>query len=164
MTRLLSIFAILFLLSNCNNAPTPSEKVTETTVQTPPPPPPKPTYPGLPLEKAQYLWDHCDYIDYVFFHLPISMSLYQQNSIRYSIQHIASDPPIIKSECQPIGRIFYQEKGENIAEADIYFQEGCAYFIFMENNKKTYANNMTEQGIIYLNENIARTMGGQNSQ
>ncbi len=40
-------------------------------------------------------------------------------------------------------------------EADLYFQEGCTYYVFLKNNKPAYANLMTDDAIGYMN-NIMR--------
>ncbi|RMF24674.1 MAG: hypothetical protein D6765_11430 [Bacteroidetes bacterium] len=117
-----------------------------------------PALPSLPYETVQYLWENCDYVDYVFYQLPISMSMSDQNSIRYSISHIAQDAATLNPNCPAIGRIFFQEKGENILEADIHFGEGCRYFVFLKEGKPAYANLITDVGVQYLNERITQAM------
>ncbi len=121
-------------------------------------------YPGLPLDTLQMLWNRCDFIDYVFYYKNFSVSQNQQADIRASLRHIADEAPAIVPSCQPIGRIFYQVEGENRLEADLYFQEGCTYFIFYENGKKAYANTMMPAGIQFFNQIMstgAQTPGGQ---
>lgn len=114
----------------------------------------QPTLPSIPLETVEYLWANCDYVDYVFYDLPISMSLDNQRSVQYVLQHISDAPAPLLPECKPIGRIFYQVKGENALMADLYFSQGCTYFVFLENDKPKYANYMTEKGVAYLNDNF----------
>lgn len=140
----------LVLMTNCNN----NSGSTNKSAVSPPPPPPVATLPSIPLDTMQMLWEKCDYVDYLFYQLPISMSLNEQTSIRYALRQIAAEPAPLKPECQPIGRIFFQVKGENAAQADIFFSPGCTYFVFYENGKKTYSNYMTEEGIQYLNNQL----------
>ncbi|MCO6476760.1 MAG: hypothetical protein J5I94_09065 [Phaeodactylibacter sp.] len=109
-------------------------------------------YPGLPLDTLQMLWNKCDFIDYVFYYKDFSVSQNQQADIRASLRHIADEAPAIQPACQPIGRIFYQVQGENRLEADLYFQEGCAYFVFYENGEKAYANTIMPAGIQFFNQ------------
>ncbi len=145
----LFLFAILLISFSCNNA---SESAAEETTEAAA----EPTLNSLPVESVQYLWENCDYIDYMFYYLPISMSLNEKGAIQYALRHISADAAIINPECKPIGRVFYQVKGENALEADIFFQEGCTYFKFLNNNKPVFANYMTDDGIKYLNDNIKK--------
>jgi hypothetical protein len=143
----------LVLMTNCNNNSDSAGKSSDTT---PPPPPLAATLPSIPLETMQMLWEKCDYVDYLFYELPISMSLNEQTSIRYALRQVAADPAPLKPECKPIGRVFFQVKGENAAEADIFFTTGCTYFVFYVDGKKTYSNYMTEEGIQHLNNTLMK--------
>lgn len=157
--RFLPLLLLVFLWS-CDSESTTKKTTTETVPSTNPAPAPtaktEALYPAYPVEKLKYLFDNCDYVDYVFYELPMSMSLNEQGSIQYSVSHVSTDPAQINANCKSIGRIFYQLKGENIAEAEIVFNapEKCSYFIFYDNGKKAYANQMTEGGIKYLQQNI----------
>lgn len=104
-------------------------------------------YPSIPDSTMQMLWDRCDYMDYVFYHLDFSMSQERQNDIRQSLLHISQGVPSIDPSCRAIGRVFYQIEGENVLEADIFFSPDCQYYIFYENGKKRYANTLTPAGI-----------------
>jgi hypothetical protein len=104
------------------------------------------TYPSITKEMVQMLWEKCDYVDFVFYYLNFSMSQKVQNSIRQTIAHISSTVPQIDPNCKPIGRLFFQAEGKNIAEADIFYSNGCAYYIFYENGQYAYANQMLPQG------------------
>lgn len=116
-------------------------------------------YPSLPLDTLQMLWDQCDYIDYVFYYKDFSVSQNQKTDIQASIRHISEEVPAIQPDCQPIGRVFYQVQGENRLEAELYFNQGCTYFIFYEDGKKTYANAMMPAGIQFFNQIMST--GGQ---
>ena len=109
-------------------------------------------YPSLPLDTLQLLWNQCDYIDYVFYYKDFSVSQNQRGDIQNAIRSISEDVPVIQPNCQPIGRIFFQVQGENRLEADLHFSQGCTYFIFYENGKKTYANTIMPAGVQFFNQ------------
>ncbi len=113
-------------------------------------PPAGETYPSLPQERAQYLWDNCDYIDIIFYQLDFTMSLDQQGSIRKALQHFSREPATISPGCQPAGRIFYQSQGDILAEADLYFDPQCQMFLFYEDGRKAYTNGMTPAGLEFF--------------
>ena len=113
-----------------------------------------PSLPGLPIEKLQDLWNRCDFIDIVFYDLPISMSMDEKSSIQALLRQIAADPAPQPPNCKPAGRVSYQVEGENELEADIYFNQGCTYYVFLEDGKPAYANLMMPEGIYYFNSTI----------
>lgn len=118
------------------------------------------TYPSIPAEKVKMLWDNCDYVDFVFYYLNFSMSQKVQNSIRQTIAHISTEVPLIDPNCQPIGRLFFQSQGKNISEADIFYSNGCAYFVFYEDGKYAYANKMHPNGTKFY-DNIFKQVQAQ---
>lgn len=121
------------------------------------PPPAKEVLPGLPATTARLLWDSCTLIDYVFFDLPISMSMDQQNSIRTVLRHIGGKAPeALNPACKPIGKIYYQVKGNIILNASLYLSDSCAYFVFYEGEQKKYANLLTEEGYKFYKQTIDR--------
>lgn len=124
-----------------------------------------PTYPSISQATLQKLWNECDYVDYVFYDLPISMNQSDQPSIRGAIRQIAQESPIINPNCKSIGRIFYQIKGENYLEADLYFASDCVYFLFLEDGKPKYANRLTAEAIQFY-QNIFKQLqnAGQSGQ
>lgn len=160
--RFLPLLLLVFLWS-CNGDTTQKTPTVETpTTTTPVKTKTTATYPAYPQNKLEYLFNQSDYIDYVFYELPMSMSLNEKGSVQYAISHVSTTPAQINPNCKSLGRIFYQLKGENIAEAEIVFNapEQCSYFIFYENGKKAYANQMTEDGIKYLQQNIMNAVKG----
>lgn len=123
--------------------------------------------PPLPMDRAKSLWETCDYIDYVFYELPFSMSLDQKSDIQGTVRHISASPvPVLKPECKSIGRIFFQANGENILSAEFYFavKEGCFYYVFIEDNKPTYANLLTEDAVAYYNKTFSMVRSQTNGQ
>ena len=123
---------------------------------------PAPTLPSIPAETVQKLWDECDYIDFVYFELPISSSMQDKAAIQHALRHIAAQPAPLLPNCKPIGRIFYQIEGANFLEADIHYGQGCNYLVFYQNGKKIYSNYMTQDGITYITGQIeyAKKMTG----
>lgn len=113
-------------------------------------------YPSIPLATVQMLWEKCDYIDVVFYYTNFSMSASTQGDIRNNIRHISEEAPRINPACKAIGRIFFQVDGVNVAEADMHYADGCNFFIFYENGKKTYANYMTDAGIAFYKNIFAQ--------
>ena len=112
MKYFLLLATIIGMLSCKNDA---SDSTTaNTTISTPPPATPSIIYPSISGETMQYLVDNCDYVDYVFYELPISMSLQEKAAIHYSLSHISTQSAIINPGCKAIGRLFYQVKGERI--------------------------------------------------
>jgi len=153
LLQILSIALVGLLAMQCGDS------TTENTTPAPVTQVQADTFPSIPIPKLQDLWENCDYIDYVFYQLPISMSLDQDNSIKYALSHISSSGAPKKPECKSIGRVFYQVKGENQEEAELYFSEGCTFFVFLENGKPKYGNYMTPTGAQYLNNTFQSASG-----
>lgn len=118
------------------------------------------TYPSIPLERLEYLWDNADYMDVIFYDLPISMNQNSLENIRSTLIHISDQTPQILPECKSIGRIFFQVEGKAIETAEIYFQQGCTFYLWLENDQPAFANMMTEDGISFYN-NIFRQVQEQ---
>ena len=116
-------------------------------------------YTGLPVDTLTMLYEQCDYIDYVFYYTNFSVNQSDPQAIRSALSHIAEEVPVIKPSCQPVGRLFYQVKGENRLVADLYFnpEAGCVYYIFMEEGKPAYANKMMPAGINFMKNLLERT-------
>jgi hypothetical protein len=114
------------------------------------------SYPPLPNNIAQDLYNRCDFVDYIFYDpsLPMSISLIEQSSIRSTFAHIGPEKAMTDGTCKPTGRVMFQHKGEYIIEADFYLRDECTYYIFMVNGKPTYANAMSQAGITFFSNNI----------
>ena len=105
------------------------------------------TYPMLPVAEHQWLANNCDYIDYLYYELPMSMSFHEKASIVSAIAHISDQPAPMSIPCKSIGRVSYQQNGEIRLEAEMYYAKGCTYFVFLKNNKPVYGNAMTPAAI-----------------
>ncbi len=116
---------------------------------------------SIPFETISYVFENCDYVDYVFYNTNFSISQNEKASIQGAIAQISKTPATLDPNCKAIGRVFYQIDGKNHLEADLYFQEGCYYYVFLENNKPKYANVMTDEGIAYFKNIMARAQSVQ---
>lgn len=117
------------------------------------------TLPKIPMEIMKNLWDNCTGIDYIFHHLPFSMSQTDQGAIRSNLSYFENkEVPSIPANCKPIGRAFFQINGDVAHDVDLYYTEGCKYFILMENEKPKYANLMSETGDKFFNNMILQAM------
>ena len=114
--------------------------------------------PMIPNALMQVLIDSTDYVDYLFYDMDFSMSMDNKQGVMYSLAKIGEKPAPLNATCKPIGRIFYQIKGRNAAEADLYFSKGCTYLVFMKENSPVYANSMSEVGKTFLNNQFSAIM------
>lgn len=104
-------------------------------------------YPVLPIQQQSYLFENVESIDYIFQDLPFSLSQSEKPSIQTKIAGISQNG-VKANGCSPIARMFFQIKGEILFEADVYFTPpDCHYYVFLENGKALYANQMGEQNI-----------------
>ena len=113
------------------------------------------SYPSLTNEIVENIAQNCDYIDYIFYDLPISISQDNKQAIISNINFISKIvPSSIPNACKSMGRKFFHIDGEIILEADVYLNtlEDCYFYVFYENGKKTYANKISSDGVkFYLN-------------
>ena len=148
MRYLFVLFLAAISLQACNQ----EQKGQQTDTPATQPAPALATLPGIPMEMLKNLWDNCDGMDYVFYNLPISMSLDNQPSIQNALSQIAEKPAAVLPQCKSIGRIFFMIEGENILMAELYFAPECTYFVFLQDDKPAYANYMTSHGVQYFND------------
>ncbi len=120
-----------------------------------------PRYPGISTEEMQNLWDKTTAIDYIFYKLPISMSMTEKPAIQNILRQIANQPGLIDDSCKAMGRVFFQENGNPLAEADFFFSPGCTYFVFHEDQKPVKANQMTPEGITFFQQLLDNASQGQ---
>lgn len=80
------------------------------------------------------------------------MSLDEKASIQNTFAQVSQLPATVNPNCgkQGIARITYQIKGEIVAESEMFFSDGCKYFVFYEEGKPKYSNQITPQGVEYL--------------
>ncbi len=111
--------------------------------------------PSLTTAYMQKIATSCDYIDYIFYDLPISISQDEKSAIMSNINFISRETVgAYSSNCKSMGRKSFQSDGEIILEADIYLDKanGCYFYVFLEDGKPTYANKISKDGInFYFN-------------
>ena len=159
MLKYIASFVILFSLVSCNNdkpapkaKPQPIQKAAPAVAS-------KPGYPRIPNELLLKMWNEGQMIDYLFHDLPFSMNQNEIASIRTNMTYISEKPlDKIPTKCKPIARQFYQVGGEIVFEGDIYFSEGCQFYVFLVDGKPMYGNYMSEAGIQFFNNMIAQAM------
>lgn len=109
----------------------------------------------LPQDIKQNLFAKCDYIDYTFYNFDFSMSQGDPNAVRSNLALLSDEvQPDIPSECKPIGRKYYHINGEIVMEAELYFAENCAFYIYKKDNTTLYGNKLSPQGINFYNNII----------
>jgi len=104
------------------------------------------TFPSIPLERLQYIFENATYMDATFYNLPISINQSEQPQIQATIGGIAEATMPLEAGCTAIGHIWFQVNGKNIEEADIFYNEKCVGYLWYENGKPAYSNMMTEAG------------------
>ncbi|MCB0631935.1 MAG: hypothetical protein R2824_03595 [Saprospiraceae bacterium] len=117
-------------------------------------------YPSLPPERMVALYNNVDYIDFVFYYTNFSMNQSDNASIKATLSNVSADVPGIDPACQPIGSLFFQSKGQELIQAELYFTENCVYYVWLENGQRTYANKMTPNGFKFY-ERVFTQAGGQ---
>ena len=118
----------------------------------------QPQYPAKPIDQLQLLYKTCDYVDYTFYELPMSMSFDNTGAIQQVISLLSLTPPLLIDKCKPTGRAFFQKNGEDLAVAEFYLQDGCNIFVFLENGKPAYANLLTPDGINWYRNSISKAL------
>jgi hypothetical protein len=111
--------------------------------------------PGFPKALIEKMLKEVDYIDYIFYKLPISASQDEKNSINSNIFFISPEPAgDIPESCKPIGRKFFNIKGETIIAADVYFSDGCNFYVFLEDEKPIYSSKLSPEGVNFYSSII----------
>ncbi|MBT8233629.1 MAG: hypothetical protein HKO66_16940 [Saprospiraceae bacterium] len=112
-------------------------------------------YEMLPADILRKMWNEAESLDYIFHHLPFSMNQTEKPSIQANMTYIEQAPqPNVPQGCTPAARQFYQVNGNIELEADIYFSEGCYFYVFIIDGKPKYANKMSEAGKNFFNTMI----------
>ncbi len=119
--------------------------------------------PSITMAELNILWEYCNQVDYIYYDLPFSTNLDDQYSIQQSLRHISETPvPLaVKNNCKPISRVFYKNSGEDLIEAEVYFSEGCTFFVFFKDGKPAFSNLMTETGVKHYSDVLQKAAGLQ---
>ena len=109
--------------------------------------------PLFPQEKTKVLFEKCDYVSMIF-------NTYSGQSINLSdpdkAKGIMANLLTLRKPENPICRnafayISFSGQGKMLAEADIFFESGCTYLVFRENNQYSSICQMGDKGIRTLN-------------
>lgn len=112
--------------------------------------------PPLPLEQQSYLFENVEGIDYIFNDLPFSVSQADKPSIQANIAGISRDG-VEQLDCSPMGRMFFQVRGEIVLEADVYYTPPqCVYYVYFEDGQPKYANKMTANNASFYQQFLDR--------
>ncbi|MDX1410303.1 MAG: hypothetical protein R3330_19265 [Saprospiraceae bacterium] len=109
-------------------------------------------YPALPDELRARLWNTCDYVDIIFYESPVSMSQTEAPAIRGTLGYLAGTPAIPDANCTSLGRISFMQQGEIIIEADMYSQNNCHYFLFLQDGNVVYAEALSNAGMNFFRQ------------
>ena len=115
-----------------------------------------PTYPALGNEVLSRLYAETEKVDIIFYNLPISVNQEDAPSAKNTALYVSPASPNITKVCQPIARLTWVSQGTIAKEADVYFESGCQYFLFIENNQPIAANAMVQSGIDFFNNIISQ--------
>jgi len=121
-----------------------------------------PQIPSIPKDIMVKLYQECDYTDYIFFDLPFSMSQDEPGSIRANLNYISVQPlGQIPTGCKAMGRQFFHINGEIVHEANVYYDDNCKFYVFVDGETPLYANMMSDQGITFFDSMIQQAMDAQ---
>lgn len=148
--RSLILFSIILLFA-CSQTEQKSENAEQSEQQTSQV---ATTLPTLPDSLLQLLRTRVTNIEVTFYNEPFTMSHTDPKAIAYVVGHIAPQPVQIGPSCQPGGHMIYVSGGDILLEADFYYANGCALFLFTDRQKNRYANAMTQEGLNYIFQNI----------
>jgi hypothetical protein len=122
------------------------------------------SYPSIAQEKMMYLYENCDYVDFVLYNTNFSMSQGDQPAIRATLSGVSTQPAQVPSTCQPVGRVFFQVEGVNVEEADLFFGGDCLAYVFYEDGKYAYGNQMTQSGLDFYQKIFSQVQTQQQAQ
>lgn len=120
--------------------------------------------PSMAPKDFNYLIKNCDYIDYIFYDLPISISQSEKNAIMTNVNFMSQETVgTVSIACKPMGRKFYHVNGEIVMEANVYLDpvNGCYFYEFLENEKPISANKISKDGVNFY-ANVFKSSGIQN--
>lgn len=162
----LLLISVSILLSQCNtggdSTSANNQVANKTTVTQPVATPTGPEIPGIPKELMQKMYKECDYTDYIFHDLPFSMSQDEGPSIRANLNYISIVPlKHIPAGCKAMGRQFFHVNGDIVLEANVYYNDHCKFYVFVDGETPLYANMMSDQGIEFYSTMIQQAMDAQ---
>lgn len=145
--RLFALLTVLVWVTACrpSTSPTPPDAA-------PVAPAAATTYPLLPAERAKAIIEACDYIDLVMYKMSFSINISDPNNARGLAASVMSNTPPPHTDCRDgFGNMTFLRQGELIADAEVFFQQGCTYLLFKENGQRAYTCAIPPRGIEFFN-------------
>ena len=117
----------------------------------------QPSYPSIPKETMELLWQSCTQIDYIFTNLPYSISTSDSQQSRGMLMHVSTQAATVDVNCPLTANVVYLASGEIVLEANLYFSEAqqCRYMVFLEDGQPKYANYLTPEAVGYFEKLIS---------
>lgn len=103
-------------------------------------------YPMLPDSILRHMLEVCDNLEVIFNDLPISMNPKGKASCITNLEHLAGLPASLHPKSKPAARLFYQAQGDELLQADLYYDDMTTAFVFLNNNQPTWSNEMSQKG------------------
>ena len=161
-SRIFILSILVFVFTQCNTKEQPSQKVKSESQAGQQVKASGPQIPSIPKEIMIKLYNECDYTDYIFHDLPFSMSQDEPGSIRANLNYISVQPlGQIPDGCKAMGRQFFHINGEIVHEANVYYNENCKFYVFVDGEKPLYANMMSTDGIQFFDTMIDQAMSAK---
>ncbi len=105
---------------------------------------------GLSGIDINNLVQQADFVDFLFYHMDISVSQEDIASIQTSAKFFSAEVKPANMQCAAIGRISFLSKGKIIREADIHLIGACSYFTIIENKLAKGTNRISPEGVNFL--------------
>ena len=105
--------------------------------------------PSIPEALLKEIFLECDFVDYIFYELPFSMSYDKKATIQSALRWVDQSTVIPTSGCKALGRMIFQKEGDIMIEAELYVSDACAYYKWIQNGKPVYNNLMSMAGIVH---------------
>lgn len=114
----------------------------------------------LPKDIKENIVNNCDYIDYTFYDLNFSMSQSDPAAIKANVSLLSDKVQgTIPPECKPIGRKYYHVNGEIVMEAELYYGQGCLFYIYKDGNTTLYGNQLSEGAVTFYTKIFTQASG-----
>ncbi len=126
-----------FIIIGCKNEPKTTSPMAQAT---------KPVPGGLSQVDINLLAEQVDFVDFLFYHMEISVSQNEPTSVKTTARFFTPVGKPDTMQCPAIGRISFQAKGKIIKEADIHIGPGCQYFTLIEGKISKGTNLMSPEG------------------
>lgn len=144
----LLLVSLCFLFCSCNkekqNEPEPIFDTTTVQEKLPP----------MPEAELIKLFQTADDID-IQYNAGYSMNINGKGGAQQQIMFMSPDAAE-RVPCDELCLMFIKSQGEQIAYLNAYMGEGCAYYVFYENNERKYVNAMTNNGIQFYKNILAQ--------